>query len=130
MAKPEVKADELAKCLAVLRQASEPMTAIEIAARLGLGGIRETQRRHVRAIVKLLRDKSCRIAATLQGGYFITNDEQLWRDYLEGRQIDAKRVLGETGKRKNASYDGQQGLLFGQRFTTGAYAACGMQTRS
>jgi len=99
--------------------------AAKLAARLFLPGNRETQRRHIRAIVKLLRDNGSRIIATLWGGYFLTDDPQLWRDYLEGRQIDAKRILGETHRRKRMLADAQgQGMLFDNRARCGV-ATCG-----
>jgi len=112
--------DCIAECLRILRQATEPIFAADIAARLGLGGNRETQRRHVRAFIKHLRDNGSRIIATLHGGYWLTDDAQLWADYLEGRQIDAKKILGETHRRKRVAYDSRgQGSLFGPRFATG-----------
>jgi len=52
--------------------------------------------------------------------------DSLWRDYLEGRQIDAKRILGETGKRKKMLSDAKgQGMLFEQRIQMGC-ATCGI----
>ena len=74
----------------------------------------------MRAIVKQLRDEGAMIAATLQNGYFLTEDLQLYRDYLDGRQIDAKKVMGVTGKRKRMLIDrAGQGLLFTQRIRCG-----------
>lgn len=100
------------------------MVAAALAAALWLSGNRESQRRHVRAIVEHLRDNGSMIVATLQQGYWLTEDSQLWKDYLEGRQIDAKRVLGETHKRKRMLADAKgQGLLFGQK------VCCGVATR-
>ena len=119
--------DELVSCLSILK--SQPMTAAQIAARLRLSGCRETQRRSVRAMVEVLRDKGCRIVATNRDGYFLTTDEKVWRDYLEGRQIDAKTVLGRTHGQIRQMRFKAQGLLFGQRFTNGAYAECGTITR-
>ena len=111
--KSEATTIEQAQCLRVLQSTAEPMTAAQLAARLHLGGCRESRRRHVRGIVKSLRDSGAHIVATLQGGYWLTDDDTLWRDYLEGRQIDAKQVLGETHKRKRMLADKQgQGLLF------------------
>lgn len=56
------------------------------------------------------------IVATQQQGYWLTEDEQLWKEYLEGRQIDAKRILGETHKRKRQLADAQgQRFLFDRR---------------
>ena len=91
-----------------------PIVAAELAARLYLSGSRETRRRHVRAIVRQLRDDGHQIIATLQGGYFLTNDQQLWRDYLDGRQIDAKRILGNMHKKRKQSHAAImcQGYLF------------------
>jgi biotin operon repressor len=104
---------EAAKCLSFLESANKPMTAIELARKLYLAGNRESQRRHVRALVEKLRDNGSMIVATLQDGYFLTEDLQLWQDYLEDRQIDAKSILGETHRRKKMLADRQgQGYLF------------------
>jgi biotin operon repressor len=106
-------ADELSLCMRLLDEAEAPMLAIDIADRLYITGSHETKRRHVRALVQKLRDNGARIVATTADGYFLTEDESLWRDYLEGRQIDAKRILGETYKRKKMLADSQgQGHLF------------------
>ena len=118
MGNPNVTADEARECLMllVLRHDDSlgPMTAAEIAERLRLGGSRETQRRRVRAIVQGLRDKGSMIVATKPGGYMLTDDVGIWADYLEGRQIDAKRVLAVTGRKKKMAADSRgQGLLFG-----------------
>jgi biotin operon repressor len=111
---------EAAKCLSFLESAAAPIVAAELAKKLRLSGSHETQRRHVRAIIKYLRDNGSQIVATLQGGYFLTEDPVLWRDYLEGRQIDAKRILGETHKRKKMLTDSQgQGVLFENRICFG-----------
>lgn len=113
MRQVDVTSDEPARCLGVLKQAARPVVAADIACRLGLGGKRETQRRHVRAIVKRLREVGSMIVATLNGGYWLTDDEQLWKEYLEGRKIDAKRIIGEAHRRKKMVTDNQgQGLLF------------------
>lgn len=97
------------------------MTAAEIAARLYLPGCRETQRRHVRAIIEQLRKVGAKIVANLSEGYWLTEDITLWRDYLEGRQIDAKIILAETHKRKRMLADAAgQGILFGQQMAVGA----------
>jgi len=102
--------------LNILELAEEPIVAAELAQRLYLTGSRETQRRHVREIIKHLRDNSSQIIATLWGGYYLTADLKLWRDYLEGRQIDAKRILGQTHKRKRMLTDAAgQGTLFNNR---------------
>ena len=98
--------------------------AAELAARLFLSGNRETQRRHIRAIIKLLRHNGSQIIATLWGGYLLTDDLQMWRDYLEGRQINAKRILGETYRRKRMLAGARgQGMLFDNRTRCGV-ATC------
>ena len=113
MSKSNVTTNEQAGCLRILKAATEPMTAADIAVRMGLGGCRETQRRHVRAIVKGLRDLGSMIVATLQGGYWLTKDAAMYKDYLEFRQIDAKRILGESHNRKKKLVDSKgQGMLF------------------
>jgi len=114
MDKTNITTDEAAACLRLLRRAGGPMTAAELAATLYFSGKRETQRRHVRALIKHLRDNGAWIAATLQGGYFLTGDPALWRDYNEGRQIDAKKIFGVTHKRKKAALADRlgQGFLF------------------
>lgn len=125
MTKTDITTLEVARCLSLLEAAKEPIAAADIARRLGLYGCRETRRRHVRAIVKRLRDNGSMIVATLQDGYFLTEDMQLWQDYLSGRQIDAKRVLGETHRRKKMVADGGgQGTLFDMRIRCGV-ATCG-----
>lgn len=113
MNEPNVTTDACAACLRILKAASEPMVAAELAAMMQLAGSRETQRRHVRAIVKHLRDNGSRIVATLTGGYWLTNDDGLWKDYLEGREIDAKRIIGEASRKKKMLSDAKgQGMLF------------------
>ena len=82
------------------------------------------QPRITAAIIEHLRDNGSMIVATLQQGYWLTEDSSLWRDYLEGRQIDAKRVLGETHKRKRQLTEGQ-GFLFDMRINCGV-ATCGV----
>lgn len=113
MNKLNITTTEAAECLRLLSNANEPIVAADLAAKLYLTGSRETQRRHIRAIIKQLRDNGSMIIATLWGGYFLTNDPQLWREYLKGRQIGAKRVLGETHKRRRMLTDAAgQGVLF------------------
>ena len=111
-----------ARCLEILRAAAQPLVAAELAHRLALAGSRETQRRHVRALVRHLRDDcAAKIIATTQSGYWLTDDPDLWADYLEGRQIDAKRILGVTGKKKKRMLMDRsgQGILFGPRISMG-----------
>lgn len=114
MDKTNITTDEAAACLKLLVAADGPMTAIAIAAKLNMGGTRETQRRHVRAIIKHLRDTGAWIVGTLQEGYFLTADANVWRDYNEGRQIDAKKIFGETHRRVKSVLADRlgQGLLF------------------
>jgi len=121
MSNPNITTEEAARCLRLLKAADKPMTAALIAARLYLSGSRETQRRHVRALIKHLRDEcGTHIIATLWGGYFLTDDLQLWRDYNEGRSITAKRIFAEVHKRKRMLQDRTgQGFLFGQRMSVG-----------
>lgn len=126
----DVTTDELANCLAILKDADRPMTAAQIAARLGLSGCRETQRRRVRAMTLALRDKGCRIVANQIDGIWLARNDREWRDYLEGRKIEAKTILGVTHPRIRWAVESKgQGLLYGQRLTTGAYTGCGTITR-
>ena len=111
----QVTSDTARRCLAVLADADQPVVAADIAKRLHLSGGRETQRRHVRAIIKHLRDEAAaKIVATLGGGYMITADDAIWREYLEGKLIDAKRIIGRTAekKRKVIADRKGQGFLF------------------
>lgn len=120
MDRPNITSDLAASCLAALKTAGGPLTAAALATCLKLEGSHETQRRHVRAIVKLLRDKGCRIAATLRGGYFLAEEDDVWRAYLRSRQIDAKIVLGVTHKQKRMITTATgQGVLFGRQVMTG-----------
>jgi len=98
--KPNVTTLEAARCLSILESENRPIVAAELARRLFLSGNRETRRRHIRAIIKQLRDNGSMIVATLAGGYFLTEDESLWKDYLEHKQIDGKRIIGEASSRK------------------------------
>ena len=102
-----------ARCLELLRAADKPIVAADLAGRLGLAGTRETQRRKVRAMVKNLRDDGAMIVATIDAGYFLTDDRKIFQDYLDGKQISAKQVIGETGRRKKMIRDSHgQGMLF------------------
>jgi hypothetical protein len=130
MDRNDVTTDELAECLAMLKSAAGPATAAQIAARLGLPGCRETQRRRVRAMTLALRDRGCRIVANQTDGIWLARNEREWRDYLEGRKIEAKTILGVTHPRIRQVVESKgQGLLYGQRLTTGAYTGCGTRTR-
>jgi hypothetical protein len=109
---PNVTTEMAARCLSILRQALTPMTAAELAVKLHIEGSRETQRRHVRAVIKELRDCGCKIVATNTEGCWITEDDAIWKDYLEGRQIDAKRIIGDAARKQRAVSKPGQGLLF------------------
>ena len=114
-----VTTPELAKTISILQQAGKPMTAIEIATRLGLEGCRESQRRHVRAIIEELRNKGCRIAANQRDGCWIARGDQEWRQYLEGRKIEAKQQIGEAHRRKKCTYEDGTIAMFGQQVGVG-----------
>lgn len=109
-----VTASDAARCLWILEEASEPLVAVDIAARMNLGGTRESRRRQVRAIVHNLRESGSMIVATLTGGYWLTEDVETWRRWNEDRQIDAKQIIGESHRRqKQAAEAGSgQGMLF------------------
>ena len=113
MSTPNITTLELARCLSFLESADKPLVAADLAQKMHLPGNRESQRRHVRAIIEQLREGGSMVVATLQDGYFLTDDLQVWKKYLEDRQIDAKSVLGETHRRKRMLADRQgQGYLF------------------
>lgn len=125
MIRPDITTSEAARCLELLESAAGPIVAADLAYRLRLAGSRESQRRHVRRIVNRLRDNGSKIVANRKDGYFITEDPKVLRDYLEGCQIGAKKVLGVTHKRKRMLADSNgQGLLFTQRIRCGV-ASCG-----
>lgn len=121
MTKPNVTTEQAAQCLRLLEATRKPIVAADLAFMLRLPGKKETQRRHVRAIIKQLRDNGSMIVATLQGGYLLTTDESVYRDYLEGRQIDAKKVLGKMYKQKKEILKDASGqeLLFDNRIPYG-----------
>ena len=100
------------------------MVAAGLAARLYLCGSRETQRRHVRAIIEYLRNAGNWIVATNSEGYSLTADPGAWRNYQQRRQNNAKHTLAVTHRRKRMLTDGKsQGVLFEQRIR------CGVATR-
>ena len=105
--------DLAAKCLALIREQG-PVRAITLADKLGIIGDRETKRRHIRAIVQYLRnDCGIMLVADLMHGYFVTDDKKVWQDYLDGRQIGAKKILGVTHKQLRMAIDSSgQGILF------------------
>ena len=120
MNEPNVATEQAAGCLRILKQAERFMTAAEIACQLGIGGEHETQRRHIRAIVKQLRDNGSMIVANTQDGYWLTQDPKIWQDYNEHRAIDAKVMLAEVSRRKKMLADKKgQGLLFNNRIAAG-----------
>ena len=96
----------------ILQHRCEPLKAIELANLWDLTGKREYQRRQIRRFVKELRDDGCKIIATLSGGYWLTDDNELWLDYSQGRTITAKRIFAEASKRKRAVTDETQTMLF------------------
>lgn len=109
--------------LQLLQSARTPLTAAELAGRLALPGCRETQRRQIRALVAALREQGSWIVATLSGGYWLTRDAALWREYNEHRKIDSKRVLGEAHRRQRQAADaGGQYLLFGPPTPVGGWS--------
>lgn len=112
MRRTNVTTETAAAALAILKAAQRPMTAIEIAVRLDLSGKRETKRRKVRAIVKDLRDSGARIVASLEGGYWLTEDPQIWQQWNDGRQIEAKQILAETHRRKRQLLADKSGQRF------------------
>ena len=120
MTEVNITTEEAAQCLSILESAKGPMVAAGLARRLRLGGVRETQRRHVRAIIEHLRtENGSWIVGLNPQGYFLTRDHQIWRDYNEGRGITAKRIFAEVHKRKRELADGNQELLFDTRIQCG-----------
>ncbi len=115
--KPTVTREELAACLTLLQQADGPMTAIELAEKLGLGGCRETKRRHVREILTRLREGGHWIVGLNPDGNCLTHDPAAWKAYCEGRISEAKRRIGQAHKRKKAMVADAsgQGVLFAPR---------------
>ena len=111
---------QAAQCRRILENADSPIVAARLAEMLDLSGSRETQRRRVRAIIRDLRETDgAWIVATLQGGYWLTDDPAMWRDYNEGRKIDAKRIIGKAHKQKMAVDSTGQGVLFGLQTACG-----------
>jgi biotin operon repressor len=114
-----ISGPELSKAVSIFQQAAGPMTAIEIATKLGLEGCRESQRRRVRAIIEELRNKGWPIAANQKDGCWMAKNAAEWRQYLEGRKIDAKQQIGEAHRRKKCTYDDGTIAMFGQQVGTG-----------
>jgi biotin operon repressor len=120
MNEPNITTDQVAGCLGILKRADKFMTAAEIAAHLGIAGEHESQRRHIRALVKELRDNGSMIIANTADGYWLTDDETKWRDYIEHRAIDAKVMLAEVSNHKKTLTDKKgQGILFDNRVQMG-----------
>ena len=120
MNEPNITTGQVAGCLAILRRADKFMTAAEIAAHLGIGGEHETQRRHIRALVKELRDNGSMIVANTLDGYWLTQDAELWKTYVEHRAIDARVMLAEVSRRKKSLETRKgQGFLFSNRIQAG-----------
>lgn len=125
MSEPNITTPEIAQCLSILESATEPIVAAGLARKLGLSGVRETQRRHVRKIIEHLRNSGAWIVGDNRVGYFLTPDAKVWREYQEHRQIEAKRTFGITHKRKRMLIDSKgQGVLFDMRTRCGV-ATCG-----
>jgi len=120
MSEPIITTDQVAGCLRILKAADKFMTAAEIATRLRIDGEHETKRRHIRAIVKQLRDDGSMIVANTRDGYWLTTDTKIWQDYNNNIAIDAKVMLAEVGNRKRmlAGTKGQ-GMLFNMRIPVG-----------
>ena len=113
MTRPTITTHNAARCLKILKAATDPITAADLGRRLDLAGDRESRRRQVRAIIKRLRDQGEWICATIPGGYLLTTDRQLWSRYLMHRHIDAAIVIGQSHNRNKAAIDSHgQGLLF------------------
>lgn len=113
MNRPTITTCNAARCLEILKAAADPITAVDLARRLGLAGERESRRRQVRAIIQHLRDQGEWICATMQGGYLLTDDAGVWSRYNAGRAINGKRVIGQSHNRNKAAVDSHgQGLLF------------------
>jgi biotin operon repressor len=120
MNEPNITTDQVAGCLRVLKAADKFMTAAEIAHQIGIGGEHETQRRHIRALVKKLRDNGSMIVANTLDGYWLTEDIAIWKDYNEHRAIDAKVMLAEVSRRKKTLSERKgQGFLFSNRIPAG-----------
>ena len=112
MTRPNITTDNAARCLDILKAATDPITAADLGRRLGLADDRETRRRQVRAIVQHLRDQGEWISAKM-GGYQLTDDPTVWAEYNASRAIESKRVIGQSHNRNKAALDSRrQGLLF------------------
>jgi hypothetical protein len=111
--KPVIENEKLANALTLLKDASKPLPAAEMASRLGIEGGHETQRRRVREIIAELRNGGHWIVANFYDGYWLTADAAMWNEFCEKKMIDGKRMIGEAAKRKKAAeVPAGQGRLF------------------
>lgn len=111
--KTEATREDAARLMRLMQAARTPQTAAALAGRLALSGSRETQRRHIRALVERLRDDGAWIVAVDAAGYRLTTDAAEWKQYNESRKIGAKQILGRSHKRQQMVTDAAgQGLLF------------------
>ena len=111
--KPVIEQQKLANALTLLKGAEDIMSAASMAAKLGIAGKRETQRRRVREIIAELRCGGHWIVATTAGGCWLTEDAAMWKEYCDHKMIDGKRMIGEAAKRKRtAAVPTGQGNLF------------------
>jgi len=105
--------DNCAFVLGVLKSATGPLAAIEIAERAGIGGKHETRRRKIRAIVSRLRDGGHWICSSIHDGYYLTRDRDEWKLYQDERMIEAKQTIGNASQNKKMLTDSAgQGFLF------------------
>ncbi|MCE5184562.1 MAG: hypothetical protein LLF76_00355 [Planctomycetaceae bacterium] len=109
-----ITTEEASRCAKLLRDARGPLTAADLAARLHLGGERESRRRRVREIVTGLRHEyGMRIVGFNPGGYWLVKTEAEWLEYCRDRENYAKRIIGEAAQRIRIVTDNKgQGLLF------------------
>jgi len=98
------------KCLQLIEEYG-PITASDLANKLGVSGDHEYKRRQIRYIVKELRECGEMICADSVGGYFKTKDLKEWQKYLDIRQMGAKKILAVTHSQM-VTDSKDQGLLF------------------
>ena len=103
------------RLLANLQDANKPITAIDLAERLELEGSRETQRRHVRILVRFLRHVGHKVCADSQAGYWLARYDGEWTKYLEAVRTRARFEFVSISKMSRAASDlaTGQGKLFG-----------------
>ena len=112
MDEPKATTEECTIVMHMLCTTDAPLTAAQIADKIGLAGCRETQRRRVRAIIKQLRDEGEWIVANNYDGYWLTEDRFIWHLYNKDRALSAKYLLGEVSHRQKAAADRKQRMLF------------------